>query len=295
MPVPPDTRQLLIDEKAPEAHEPGMTFYEVGPNAGGVAPQSTKVGWTLRNRATNDIEAAFAFLINPQGLTRVDGSRSSVQATKGRVYVDHFGRAPVQISMRQLVASGKVIDSGFFFTQREDVQRWFKTIYLPATQGAGARKYRVLFHDHHYERGMEEEVWFPPQSHVLERSVELHNVWKLDVQMVSLEQYPYSDVEISDAPPRVQKGRRYMVKVGDTLTNIVARLAGKGASATKRRRTLNHLLALNPSIKKRRTLANGNTGKPMKVYPGEVLLLPAGGDTPMGTITGTTTVVGQEF
>ena len=110
--------RLLPDELAPEAHEPAQTFYEIGSQAGSVPGNSTKVGFTIRN-SRNEIERGFAFLINPQGLTYQLGSRSSLSATKGGFYVDDFGPAPSAITMRQLIASGKVIDGGFY-TARAD-------------------------------------------------------------------------------------------------------------------------------------------------------------------------------
>lgn len=267
-----DLKTLLPDEQIPEAHTGLQTFYETGPKVGQAAAGSTKVGFTLRDGAGH-VVAAMAFLINPQGLTRTHGSRSQLFGTRGGWLVDNFGQAPTAIQMRQLVASGKVLGhDGLFFTAREDVQRFLTDIYLPAIANTGPTR-QVFFHDHHLERGFEERVWFPSQSHVIERSVELHNVWRMDLQMVSLERHPYNELVAQLASDR-HTGRQYKVKKGDSLTSIVTRLAGKHAPSAVRKQAQARLIALNPKLAKKRPRPGGGTAQPMKVYPGETIVLP---------------------
>lgn len=256
----------------PEAHEPGMVFYEQGAKAGQAAPGSVKVGWTLRD-THGQVAAAFAFLINPQGIDRQHGSRSSVQATKSSIYVDHFGPAANQITLRQLVASGKVTTDLAYYTAREDIQRFLKTIWLPATAQDGPSKFRVYFHDHHFERGFEEKVWFPPSSMTIARDVSLHNVWRFELTMVGLEKYPYAEVQATTVDKKVAT-RSYIVKAGDTLAKLAARLAGPKASSARKAQVQKLIVELNPQLKKPRVV-DGKVHKPMKVYPGGKLKLPS--------------------
>lgn len=272
---------LLPDELAPEAHETAQPFAEVGPNAGSVPGDSTKVGFTIRD-TSNRIERGFSFLINPQGLTRTEGSRTQLFATKGGFYVDDFGPAPGQVTMRQLVASGKVVP-GAFFTAREDVQRFLTTIYLPATRGPLRDGKHVYFHDHHFSRGFEERVYFPPNSLTIQRSVDLHNLWLLELTMVSLERFPYGEVEASSSAQRTRGAGSVVVTKGMTLHSIASVRAGVRTSfgqpmnatgATAIKLMITKILGLNPWIKKPRAIPGGGVGKPMQVYPGETVILP---------------------
>lgn len=270
-----DPRDLLPDELPAHAVASPQTFYEEGPHAGDAATGSTKVGWTLRD-SHNRILQGFAFLINPQGLTRTHGSRGTLNATKGGHYVDDFGPGAGRIQLRQLVASGKEFPGGFY-TAREDVQRWLKLIYLPATAGANRGKRRVFFHDHHFERGFEEHVFFPPDALTIDRATDLHGVWRLDLQMLSLEKYPYGEVKVQSALPKALRGRQYIVKKGDTIDKLARALAGGArASAAKVTRVRAALLKVNPQLRHKRKLPNGAAGaKPLRLYPGELLRLPS--------------------
>lgn len=261
------------DDLFPEDHIGAQPFYEVGANAGSVPGDSTKVGFTIRN-SSNQIEQGFAFLINPQGLTYTLGSRSQMFATKGATYVDDFGPAPSQVTMRQLIASGKVV-SGGFYTAREDVQRFLTTIYLPATNGPTRTRKRVFFHDHHFQRGFEQHVYFPANSLSIQRSVDLHNVWLLELTMISLEKYPYAEVEANPTTSSTATTRPYVVPAGMTLQKLARKLAGAKASAAKVNSKLQQILTLNPSLRKTRTDARGRVVKPMKLFVGEQLILPA--------------------
>jgi hypothetical protein len=86
MPVEEGPRRPLPDEfSALSAVHAPMGFIETGAKAGNPkGPSSTKVGWTLRD-AQRDRHGGFAFLINPQGLTRTLGTRASLFATQGRL------------------------------------------------------------------------------------------------------------------------------------------------------------------------------------------------------------------
>lgn len=260
--------------EAPHAVIAPQVFYEerIGDRVPGqVAPGSSKVGFTLRK--SGKILQGFAFLINPQGLTRTDGSRAQLFATRGHFYVDDFGPAPTTIQMRQLVASGKRAGDDRFYVAIEDVQRFLKLIYLPATQGPGKTEYAVYFHDHHFERGFEQRVYFPPNSLVVARSVDQHGVLSVDLTMVGLEKYPYGEVEPTKTTK--PKTKLYTVKRGDTLTKLVARLAGRKATKKQRAAARTKLLNLNPQLRKKRILKDGVTvAKALRVYPGEVLRLP---------------------
>jgi hypothetical protein len=268
-------RAPLPDERrASDGIEP-MVFYEEGPHVGQVAADSTKVGWTLRD-TNGRIVNALAFRINPQGIDYVLGGRATLNAVKSGLFVDDFGPAATVISLRQTIVEGKnAYLAGPYYPSREEVQRFLTDIYLPATAGPGKRKMRVHFHDHHFERGFEQRVVFLDNSLTISRSAEQVGVWQLQLQMVSLERYPYASVAAQKVPQGSANGKRqYRVKHGDTLEKIVRGLAGRHPSKAKLNRTRAALLRVNPQLRKRRKLPNGSIGKPMHVYPGELLALP---------------------
>lgn len=270
------------DDDAPSAGLAPLSFSESGRHAG--LSDSVKVGWTLRD-SKDKLAGGYAFNINPQGITRVESSRATTQATKGSIYVDDFGPGAPQITLRQLVARGHslVLDTGQVVqvnTTREDVIRFIDTIWTPAVQDASLQ---VHFHDNHLERGHEEHVYFPPNGLSIQRSVDLQNVWLLEVQMIGLDVRALDDLDTPDQPSNVTSKNRYIVRPGDTLTKIVVKLAGKKSSSTKRRAVLAKVLALNPQLRHARKLVPGApnyagtatvNAKPMRVYVGEVLLLP---------------------
>lgn len=253
---------------------------------------STKVAWTLRHGKT--IVAVHDFAINPQGLTRVESSRASLFATKGGFYVDDFGPGPAQITLRQLVASGKwksvkafnATTNTFLFeelTAREDVQRFIKEIYVPATRPVNNGRLSVYFHDNHFEQGHDEHVFFPQNGLSISRAVDLPNVWQVEIQMVSLEPKPFGDVTVTANPSRASHST-YQVKKGDTLHKIAVKIAGgKKATANQVKQVLAKILKLNPKLKHTRTYHIGSTGflgdhtvtvKPMHLAIGELLILP---------------------
>lgn len=258
----------LSDELAPNARSSPQVFHEVGAQRGQAANGSTKVGWTLRNKRGR-IAKAFAFRINPQGLTRTDGSRAQLTATRGGLFVDAFGPGATTIQLRQVIASGKVA-TGAFFTAREDVQRFMENIYLPAT--ASDSRYKVYFHDSHLERGMEELVYFPPQSHVLTRSVEHHNVWKLDLLMIGLEKYPYTEVRaeaIDRSGGQNQRSAPYTVRSRETVQVVARKIVGADASGDRVDEVRRLILDLNPAV------AGGDGGRrPGELSVGETIRIP---------------------
>lgn len=279
----------LPDDATPHAIRPPQSIHRTV--KGGGKPSSatsTKVAWTLRDRGK--IVEVFDFAINPQGITRVESSRAQVFSTKGGHYADDFGPGPAMITLRQLVASGKRESIGGelweAFTLREDVQRFIKRIYRPATRAVNHGRMDVFFHDNHFERGHDERVLFPQNGLTLQRAVDLQGVWLLELQMVSLEKNPFTDVDADRSPvPPHLRTHKYVVKRGDTLTKIVARVAGRGADAKKRKQVLARIVALNPWLKHRRKLHRGDSGyvgtktvtaKPYQVVPGEVMVLPGG-------------------
>ncbi len=263
--------QLQTDDRAPVTLAP-MVFSEEN---GTVGAGSTKIGWTRRNR-NNDILAGFAYRINPQGITRGFVARNQVFATQGGFYVDQFGPGPADISVRQLVASGKDDGGGYFYTAREDIQRFLKDIWEPAT--AVGSTDRVYFHDNHFERGHDERVFFPQSALTLLRSVDQHGVWLVEIRMTGLERYPLSDVSASPAQAPVTKIIKHRVTHGETLDKIVAKVAGRYATAAQRKAMLARILTLNPELRHTRQMkidGHTRTLKPHRVYTGEVIRIPA--------------------
>lgn len=259
-----------------------LLFHEQGPKAG----QGQRVGWTLTN-ASGHVVAAMGFKINPQALDRQQTQRNQLHATKGGFYVDDFGPGPTTITMRQLVASGKELDKGLNgvinqYTARGDVQRFLDTIYQPVTTRPG--RYVLRFHDNHYSPdlgGKGERIYLPSNALSVQRSVDLHNVWLLTLTMVSLE--PQADGQLNDAPERATPNstrrprKLYIVKSGETLHSLVARLAGKKATSKHREALLAALLTLNPQVKNKRT--ETINGAPVSVaafhlHAGERIVLP---------------------
>lgn len=263
------------DDRQPHAVSAPMPFVEHGDHAGDAPNGSLKVGWVLKRGRR--VVGGFSWLINPQALTRTHSGRASMFATKGGFYLQSFGAGPTSITLRQLVASGPEAPGGLLFTAREDMQRFLSEVWEPATSPDPPT---ILFYDNHFEPGHNDEVFFPPQSLAIERSVEQHGVWLVEITMQSLERDPYSDDEADPSvDPAVGKNaRRYVVRKGDTLDSIVRHLAGKGASKERRRAVLAAVLRLNPQLKHARTVTvdgHKHDVKGMTLFPGEVILLPA--------------------
>lgn len=268
---------LLQDDRTPEARLEPQRFYESGPKIGQAGFNSMKVGFTLRNGHGKIIEA-FAYPLNPQGITRQLSTRSQVFATKGGFYLDHFGSGPEQITVRQLVASGRKTNT-HFYTPREEIQRFLKRIYLPAVHDPAG--HACHFHDNHFERGHESRVFFPENGLTIQRAVDLHNVWLVEYQMVNLERFPYTDVEAKPSPNR-PRTRRYLVKAHDTLTKLAVRLlrghSHRHVPGAKVKAMVHRLLVLNPKLRKKRKFKVGDrtiTLKPHQLHAGEIIRVPA--------------------
>lgn len=272
----------LPDDLTPHAvYGPMQVHREPGKGGGSPASAgSTKVAWTLRQKG--EIVEVFDFAINPQGINRVESSRATVSSTKGGHYVDDFGNGPSQITVRQLVASGQWVSRGDAlaerYTLREDVQRFIKTIWLPATRPVNKGRVEVFFNDNHLEQGHEERVTFPTNGLTISRSVDQQGLWLLELQMIGLERNPYSDVVAREKHPKqIKNYRRYIVKRGDTLHGIVVRVAGPRASHTTQHQVLARILQLNPGLRHKRTIridGKDVPAKPMRVVPGEVVRVP---------------------
>lgn len=266
----------------------------LGWNHGG--PDSSRmVGWTLRRGGK--MIAQHAFSINPQAITRSDSPRNQMFATQGGFYVDDFGPGPTTIQLTQLVAHGRATPSGggglARATMREDVLRWYDNIYTQATSNPG--RIEVWFHDNHLWNQINgktpELVYFPPQSVSLVRSVQQHNVWQLQVTMLTLTSSDAAS-RVSNRVPGHPKIKVHVVRKGETLHKIAAHLAGKHATHKRILQLQQQIVALTKKYgqdditKNRKVNAYSNTTSQtpvgtlhvtrMHVAPGERIILPGG-------------------
>lgn len=196
---------------------------------------SRMIGWTVRRKGKAKVVASHAFSINPQSINRTDSTRNQMFATQADFYVDDFGPGPVTIQLTQKVAHGRAsAQAGGTLsrtTMREDVLRFYDLIYTQVVSNPGV--FDVYFHDNHLWEQVNgkvpERVYFPPQAYQLLRSVDQHNVWLLQLTMITL-----------DAPPRAAKStprvpgqpkiKVHVVRRGETLKRIAAQLAGRNAT-----------------------------------------------------------------
>lgn len=231
----------IRSDDAIEAHEPGRNnawaaagLPPLGWNAG--KPDGSRmVGWTLRRKGKSAIVAEHAFSINPQSITRTDSSRNQLFATQAAFYVDDFGPGSVNIQINQLVAHGRAsAQAGGGLsraTMREDVVRFYDLIYIEATSNPG--RYDIFFHDNHLwdqiTGKVPERVYFPAQAWQLVRSVQQQNVWQLQLTMGTLDAPPAASKSTPQVPGQ-PKIKVHVVKKGETLKKIAARLAGRNAT-----------------------------------------------------------------
>ena len=292
-----DTPSMMIDALAYGPH--AKRFWG---HTGDSIAHGRRVGWTLRNSAnrivtmTDGRPAAWGFTINPQGLTYDHSNRNQMFATKSRFYVDAFGPGSVTITLRQLVASGGYTGEAVF-AAREDVLTWLAMIYEPAIQRGSA--YRVFFHDMHLDQTSGAsgwEVFFPNNPVSVQRSVDLHNVWLVQITMQTLTPNLYSGLtrEISADTNRTRATYHYRVVKGDTLHRIAQKAVKHDHHRYSLEQMANLILRLNPTIRQKRVVQVYRSGgqhypspfrndpqtptpvtvKSMHVTPGESLILP---------------------
>lgn len=282
------------EDAAPGDNEAPQVFFEESNGsgkAGDAGANSRRVGWTLRD-ANGKILAGFGFKINPQGIDRQEVTRAQMFATRAQFLVDNFGPGPASISIRQLVGSGKEFRNSLgiptqVYTAREDIQRFITTIYRPSIQ---RRKdpLQVYFHDNHFERGSEERVFWVGGGITLQRSVDLHNVWLVSIQMTSLEKNPYGDITVDRVEAPKTSNRPYIVKKQMSVTELALQLAGGSTpmkTYAKQAALINGILAANPQLLQKTrtvTIIDSRTGQPTasrtgargELYPGERIYLP---------------------
>lgn len=227
-------------DDAIEAHQPGApepyATAQLAPLGWdhGRADKSRMVGWTIHRRGSSQIIDSHAFSINPQSITRTDSPRNQMFATQDGFYVDDFGPGPTNIQISQLVAHGRryaaVGGQLSRATMREDVLRFKDVIYERATANPG--QYDVYWHDNHLwtilNSKSPERVYFPPQSLQIMRSVQLHNVWQLQLTMVTLD--PPSSGRNTGTIPGQPRIRVHVVRRGETLLKLAAKLAHAGGN-----------------------------------------------------------------
>lgn len=286
-------------EDAIEAHEPGVgsayataALPPLGWNHG--KPDSSRmVGWTLHRGGR--LIAQHAFSINPQAITRVPSSRNQMFATQDAFYVDDFGPGSETVQLTQKVAHGRATAGGggsiIRATAREDVLRFYDEIYVKATANPG--QVLVYFHDNHLwnqPNGRTPElVYFPSQALQIVRSVDQHNVWVIQLTMMTLvpRRKPPSQGQIPGQP----KIRVHVVRKGETLTKIAAKLAGRRATHKRILQLQQQVVALtkkygDDDITKNRKVPTFSTSNPQQVTglahitrnhiaPGEKIILPA--------------------
>lgn len=263
---------------------------------GGKPDGSRMVGWTVTPRGKSTILEQHAFSINPQAITRSPVQRNQMFATQAAFYVDDFGPGSETIQITQLVAHGRgnanVGGALARATAREDVLRFWEVIYTKVTQNPG--QYTVYWHDNHLWEQINskspEPVYFPQQAFQLSRNVQLHNVWQLQVTMGTLTPAPAASRYTGQVPGQ-PKIKVYVVRKGDTLKKIAARLAGKHASHHRMLQIEQQIVALtkkygDDDISKPRTINifNHRTGtvagtvkvKRMHIAAGEKIILPTG-------------------
>lgn len=297
------------EDDTPNDNETPQTLHESGEKAGVGGPTSRHVGWRLIDQNGNLLyvagdknnqlsltgadgaACAFGFKINPQGIDLDMPTRATLYATRSSFVVDNFGRGPVTITLRQLVASGRdlpdVTGRGMVqqLTAREDIQRFVERIWYPASHRDF--KGKVQFFDNHYERGIPVEVFFPPNGLQISRAVELHGVWRVNITMICLEKDAYSPgegvkVQTTKRPATKIVQRTYTVKKGDTsLERLCRRLIHNSTHHKPTQKQVTALkkliIKLNPELKTKKRVIGAQTvsAKPFQLVPGEKLKIPS--------------------
>lgn len=270
------------------SNEPALTTHVVATKhhwnpdspAGGV-----KIGWELR-KAGRRVDS-YAFVINPQAITRTPMSRATLYATRAAFYVDDFGPGSGLIQINQLVGGGRPSGGSL----QDQVQNFYNRIYLRAV-GKRTDDLEVLFYDNHFfdkaisANHIPERVWFPPNSFTVQRAVNLQTVWQLSITMMELDAPKGTHVHSAHAAHR--SGTVWVVaRANETLAQFARRHAGKKPSDKRVKTVGNAILHLNPALKRKRTVPvytpghfSHADGKPKQVaafhvVAGEKVLVPS--------------------
>lgn len=279
--IPPDDSEDWVESSNPQdtlprgyASEATQRVYtgdvsRRGIRAGEAYGNSRKVAFVLRS-ASGDLVRVFTFRINPQAITRSTSPRNALYATKGGFLVDNFGPGPTQITIRQLVAGGEFGTVGTLYgevmTAREKVKEFMHAVYQPTVAPNGPKLY---FIDNHLERGgasrgrinptpFEERVFFASNGVVLQRSTDLHHVWMLELNLVSLQRYPFTEPGTKRTLPcNPNKGVVLKIRRSQSVDSLVlwclrAKHGIARPSAAQKRSYKAKLLKLNPKLKKAR-------------------------------------------
>jgi hypothetical protein len=256
---------------------------------------SRMIGWVLKRQGQSKVVAQHAFSINPQSISRSDSPRNQMFATQGGFYVDAFGAGPVTISLTQFVAHGRASAAAggglIRATMREDVVRFYDRIYTAAVKDPDT--YDVWFYDSNLwdlvNSKVPERVYFPAQSWQLLRSVSQQNVWQVQLTMVTLDAPPPATTQTPQVPSQ-PKIRVHVVRKGETLKKIAARLAGKHGTHKRVLQLEQQIIALTKKygaddISKRREVPTYSTSGTWlsnvhvsrnHLAVGEKIILPAG-------------------
>ena len=258
-----DTTGNVVNDRsddAIEAHQVGATreyatagLPPLGWNAG--RPDGSRmIGWTLNSKGAGaKLIDQHAFSINPQSISRSDTPRNQMFATQGGFYVDAFGAGPVTISLTQFVAHGRASAAAggglIRATMREDVVRFYDKIYTAAVKDPGL--YDVFFYDSHLwdvvNSKVPERVYFPAQSWQLLRSVSAQNVWQIQLTMITLDATPPATTQAPQVPSQ-PKIRVHVVRRGETLKRIAAKLAAVSGTGNRITPTHQRMLQLEQQI-----------------------------------------------
>jgi hypothetical protein len=258
-----DTQSMSIDALA---YGPHATRFSG--KLGGTVATGRRVGWTLRNSNNRIVAlpdgtpAAWGFTINPQGITYDHANRNQMFATKSGFYVDQFGPGPATITVRQLVASGGYQGEDVY-AAREDVLTFLSLIYEPAIDRSSG--YRVFFHDMHLDSTSGASGWhvfFPNNPVSVQRSVDLHNVWLVQITMQTLSPMLYSGIAkewVADAT-RKKATYQYKVQFGDTLHKIAKKAIREDSHRYSLEQMMKLILRLNPAVRTKRTITVMQSG-----------------------------------
>jgi hypothetical protein len=93
-----------------------------------------------------------------------------------------------------------------------------------------------------------------PTRCTIARAVEQPGVWRVELQMVSLEKYPFAEVVAEKTPTAALAASATASSAATRWRRSSGKLAGKGATAKRGKQSARRLLELNPQLKKKRKL-----------------------------------------